>query len=219
MSGRFFSSSLLISVLLLIERQPNVGRLPQLGLACAMVGLMFTPTDPLWLTMHAYAKPENIWKGNGIVDERHYYFDTASLAYDTPSHTLRPWHQRALEGYQFRNESNLVIQRSAVGYIGYFAGPGTHIIDNWALCDPLLSRIPYRSKGKWRMGHFERKRPQGYEQAVHGDATAIAQPFLARLYGDLLLVTRGPLFAQARWQAIVRLNSGQYAQELRQLKY
>jgi arabinofuranosyltransferase len=219
MSGRFFSTPLLLSVLLLIERAPRFGSGPKLAILVTMVGLMLAPKYPLWRTVKDYPKAENVWKSLGITDERLYYFRSASLAYDSPDHVIRPWHERALDGYEQRNERDRVLSRGAVGYYGYFAGPGVHLIDYWGLGDPLLARIPFRPKGKWRMGHFIRKVPEGYGQAVRGDASLIEQPFLAQVYRDILTVTRGPLYSAERWRAVYRLNSGTYRDGLKHLEY
>jgi arabinofuranosyltransferase len=180
---------------------------------------MLTPKCPLWFTFDATSKSDSISKGPGIVDERLYYFRSASLIFDSPYHALRPWHHRALEGYKYHGQKDLFMARGAVGYYGYFAGPGLHLVDIWGLCDPLLARIPFRPIDRWRMGHFERKRPKGYLDAVRGDASLIEQPFLAQVYEDLLLATRGPLFSAARFEAIYRLNTGYYRKGLKRLEY
>jgi arabinofuranosyltransferase len=219
MSGRFFSTPLLLSVLLLIERAPRFGWGLQVAFGLTLASLMFAPRYPLWKTVEHFPSQDDVWNGVGIVDERIYYFRGASLAYDEPDRPLRPWHHRALDGYNRRHERDLVLARGAVGYYAYFAGPGVHFIDIWALCDPLLARIPFRTTGKWRMGHFERKRPKGYERAVRGDASLIEQPFLAQVYRDLLTVTRGPLFSTERFRAIYRLNTGYYHNGLKYLEY
>ncbi|MGC4063705.1 MAG: hypothetical protein QM784_03500 [Polyangiaceae bacterium] len=220
MSGRFFSVPFLMSALWLVEHLPAWKPLPTIGTAFAMVGLMLCPRHPLWSAPDTEPEAINVWQGSGIVDERLYYFATASLAHDGPTHTIRPWHERAIEGLELRLAGYRVVERAAVGYVGYFAGPEVHIIDTWALCDPLLSRIPYRApKGKFRMGHFPRKRPTGYDRAVLGDARAIEPPQLARIYEDVQLATRGRLFTRERFAAILRLNLGAYTKELKQIRY
>jgi arabinofuranosyltransferase len=220
MSGRFFSMPVLMSALWLIENVPTWKPLTSISVALAMIGLMLCPRHPLWSPPDAKLEAINVWQGTGIVDERLYYFPTASLVYDHPTHSIRPWHERALEGLELRLAGHRVVERAAVGYIGYFAGPEVHIIDTWALCDPLLSRIPYRAnKGKFRMGHFQRKRPLGYERAVLGDASAVQQPLLARVYRDVQLASRGRLFTRERWAAILRLNFGAYTKALKLVRY
>lgn len=69
------------------------------------------------------------------------------------------------------------------------------------------------------MGHFPRKVPKGYERAVMGDAAQLEHADLSGIYADLLLVTRGPLFAAQRWKAVMRLHSGRYRGALAQLEY
>lgn len=220
MSGRFLTTPVLVSVALLISSTPHVGRLTLGAAALASAVLAFAPPHPLWVVRGERTDAQELWSGSGIIDERQYYFAKASLYYDTPARPLRPWHEGALDGAALRGRGTQVYERGAVGFVGYFAGPAAHIIDFWALCDPLLARIPFRPKSHWRMGHFTRKRPGGYaEAAAAGDATLIPQPLLARLYADVLQVTRAPLFSPVRWSAILRLNTGYYDSELTRLRY
>jgi len=54
-----------------------------------------------------------------------------------------------------------------LGNLGISVGPGVHIIDTCGLVDPFLSQIKYSSKNfEWRIGHFVRTLPDGYEDAI-----------------------------------------------------
>ena len=54
-----------------------------------------------------------------------------------------------------------------LGNEGIRSGPGVHIIDTCGLVDPFLSKIKYSSNNfEWRIGHFSRTLPDGYEDAV-----------------------------------------------------
>lgn len=219
MAGRFLSAPVLLSGLLACAQVASLGRTNQMLYLMGAFGLLWIPDNPIWLTPARYPKPEEVRQGNGIVDERLYYFRDASLLHDSPERTIRPWHRRALEGKKQRALGPRVVAAGMAGYFGYFAGPETHFIDFWGVCDPLLARIPYRPKGAWRMGHFARKVPKGYDKAVLGNAWQLSEPVLSRVYADILLVTRGPLLSAARWRAIYRLNFGQSRRELQELRY
>ena len=70
---------------------------------------------------------------------------------------------------------------NGVGLLGYCVGPGTAIIDNMALTDPLLARLPITDPAHWRIGHFYRAIPAGYWRAIKtGDSSAM-EPAVARL--------------------------------------
>ena len=54
-----------------------------------------------------------------------------------------------------------------LGNLGISVGPGVHIIDTCGLVEPFLSRIKYSSNNfEWRIGHFSRTLPEGYEDAI-----------------------------------------------------
>jgi len=96
--------------------------------------------------------------------------------------------------------------RGNIGFLGYFAGPRVHIIDPYALADPLLARLPAIPNS--RIGHFQRLLPAGYAETVANGVVRIANPSLAEYYGRLRLVTSGPLISRARFGAILDLNLG-----------
>ena len=100
-----------------------------------------------------------------------------------------------------------VASTTAIGYAGYFAGRQLHILDPVALSDPLLSRLP--TAVPWRIGHFQRDVPPGYQSTLETGRNVIADPGVAMFYDQLALVTRGPLWTRHRWAAIIRVNLGQ----------
>jgi len=56
--------------------------------------------------------------------------------------------------------------------------------------------------GKWTL-------PAGYLETLRSGENRLEDPDLARLWDDLALVTRGPLWTAERWRAILRLHSGE----------
>ncbi len=94
-----------------------------------------------------------------------------------------------------------------IGMPGFYAGPGRHIVDVWALSDPLLARLP--AQPKWRIGHYTRTVPHGYIESLIEDRNLIADPRIAKLYDRVRLLTRGPLWSKARWRAIACENVGE----------
>jgi arabinofuranosyltransferase len=117
---------------------------------------------------------------------------------------------------------------NSVGMVGFYAGPGVHLIDVYALTDPLLARQPAIAEN-WRPGHFERMMPAGYQATLehclsltflHGAVivprtacitspsyhNAIADPRIAALYDRLALLTQAPLFDRRRLQALRQIN-------------
>jgi arabinofuranosyltransferase len=209
MGGRFFAAPFLISAFLICSRLRSRrsigwGSLVAVGLIlCSTVPTLIPPGE------------SSFRRGHGVGDERAFYFaDTALVNYrsDVPY----PSHQYLSDGRQFRDSIDRVGVHRFVGFFGYAAGPNLTIIDRMGLTDPLLSRLPISNLKRWRIGHFERGLPQGYADAISGEANQIADPSLREYYAHLQFVTRGPLWSWKRFQEIVALNTGQYDDLLEQ---
>jgi arabinofuranosyltransferase len=202
MSGRFFAAPLLVSAALLARWKPErPGVLALLPfLAVALLGLA-TPNSPVYSGADYAAKHRSRAADNArITDERAFYCREVPM----------PNHRSAYEGRQARESGPAVVVRGGVGFFGYYAGPGVHIVEPWAVSDPLLARLPVPEGGFWRIGHFTREIPQGYEATLRTGENRIVDPKVARLYEALEVVTRGRLFSGRRLAEIWKLNTGSY---------
>lgn len=101
-------------------------------------------------------------------------------------------------------KNRFVALRGSIGLTGLFAGEKVHIIDTAALVDPLLSQM--NSNTRFRIGHFWRDIPAGYEWAVSTGDLSRMDPTLAEKYKDIQSITRAPLFSKERLAAILRKN-------------
>jgi arabinofuranosyltransferase len=101
-----------------------------------------------------------------------------------------------------------------IGFAGYFAGPGVHVIDPYALSDPVLARLP--AQRKFRVGHYERHMPEGYPESVASGVNRISDPGLAAYYDHMRLIVSGSLWTRARWRAIADELTGKEQERLRQ---
>ena len=97
-----------------------------------------------------------------------------------------------------------------IGFLGYYAGPKVHIIDMFAIADPLLARLPVRTDKTWRIGHFKRDIPPGYEQTFRDGKNDLKNAALIQYYDHLRSIISGPLWSGERWLAIWKINTGQY---------
>jgi arabinofuranosyltransferase len=144
---------------------------------------------------------------NGIADERRVYAPALSLAAirdGRPAQRIS-WVRDARDAAQ-RGPS--LMRAIAVGLSGYYGGPKLHILDVNALGDPLLSRLPARIGS--RVGHFERRIPQGYEESLETGRLMIADPELKLFCGVVWSATRGPVWSASRFGDIFRLITGAY---------
>lgn len=97
-----------------------------------------------------------------------------------------------------------------IGMLGFYAGPDNILVDEVALADPLLSRLPVSPGRPFYIGHFYRSIPAGYIEAVKTGDTGKMDPSLARYYQKLRLITAGALLDPERLKTIVEFHLGAY---------
>jgi arabinofuranosyltransferase len=204
MAGRMLTLPLLACVLT-IARAERVGRAALLialvsVLACAYA----TPRSPLH-SFDGYDMWLGFYDAHGVCDERACYYQHTGLLKARFQRRF-PDHPWLAEGAAAAAEPGVVV-RENIGMFGYAAGPRVHIVDPWALADPLLARLPRRA-GPWRIGHMQRDLPQGYLETLRTGDNCIADPQVAALYERVRLLTRGPLLDTRRLREIARAHLG-----------
>jgi arabinofuranosyltransferase len=211
MTGRFFSAPFLVSLCLLARitwPRSFVGSLFPMGI---VVALGLTGQAPPISSGATYQTPWlDVMQDSGVVDERGEYFPRAGWL--TPDgFRVEPAGLPLLLAklQKVKAENPQSFPHTSVGLAGYYSGPDRHIIDVFALCDPLLSRLP--TMVPWRIGHFQRALPAGYWESVNADRNLIEDPGIRELYDTIRTVTRGPIWSRERWKAIVALNAGRTA--------
>jgi arabinofuranosyltransferase len=216
MAGRFLVAPFTVGILLLdlakAWRRPMVA-----WVAVALsIALVLAPPSRVW-SGAGYgndAAAEDHVRATGIADERAFYYPSTGL--------LNVWRQRenleasgeplpphpfAFAGRAAASEGNRAVPVAEAGLFGYFAGPDVHVVDLFALADPLLARLPFDPRIGWRVGHYVRHVPRGYGRSVVGD-NQLADPRVHEYYDVLRLITRAPLASEERWKAIVRMQLG-----------
>jgi arabinofuranosyltransferase len=211
MSGRFLTAPLLISILLLMRLLTNLAPTWKYAAIGAVVLLGLFASPPTFLIDLNQPRFTEHDLQTGINDERAYYYPISGLLNYRPGRDIPFSGEGWVEhGKALRESGKSVVDEKNVGYIGYFAGPRVFIVDRYALCDPLLARLPTQWSSGWRIGHYERTLPEGYLQTLRTGVNQIADSNLAAYYDALALVTRGPLFSRARLVAIWKFNTGQF---------
>jgi arabinofuranosyltransferase len=207
MAGRFLAAPLVCAVAVFAHEK---WELPDRAIAAALAGLAIvgvfgTVRPPLTSGAGSFilSAPEGL-SLSGIADERAFYYRYTGLLRWSRQQPL-PYNAEVLRGRELR-ASPEVLAYANVGFVGYFAGPASHIVDTWALTDPLLARLP--AKPGWRVGHYERAVPDGYLESIRTGRNAIADPAVAMLYERIKTITAGPLWSRRRWRAILSMNAG-----------
>jgi arabinofuranosyltransferase len=198
MTGRFLTAPLLAAAVILARTR--MSHVETAVAAAVIVGL------------GAFSLPATVLSGakyfdqamypSGINDERGFMFPGRGLITTTRDFFAQPeWPD--VDGIKAVN-----VQCGLLGAAALYAGPGTHEIDSCALGDPLLSRLPAKQDSGWRIGHFERTIPSGYEQSFLKNENLLADPAMRDYWEVIRAATRGPLFSLKRLKAILRLNLG-----------
>lgn len=209
MLGRFLSYAFLLSVLILAVYATDSLRRYQL----VIIGLLIT----LYAAYYGHTpanspiKYKNQLIESGVADERGFYFNDVSLysyvKLDRDAFPPSHWRKQA---EKFKQSDNKLIVRATIGIYGYYAGIDKIIIDPFALADPLLARLPV-APVPWRIGHFGRYLPDGYEDSVRDNSETIVDKNLNAYYKKLKLITQSDdLFSFERIKTIVLFNLGAY---------
>jgi arabinofuranosyltransferase len=186
-----------------------------------LLGLL-APWEPALLSGYGFSPLNNLVHGdrsseprdkseyiqaNSVMDERRWYYESSGLL-KTHRGQQRPDNPMVFDGLELRRQGRQVVVRDGIGFTGYFAGPEVHIVDIFALADPLLARLPANPQS--RIGHFLRDVPVGYPETLQTGTNQIADPDLAAYYEHLRLVISGPLWSVERMTTLVELLLGRF---------
>jgi arabinofuranosyltransferase len=209
MSGRYFTTIFFCAVAILATIPYN--RLQAkivLSLFALVLVVGVSIINPTWMMYNDNA----ILSYRGVVDERLWYWPDVGLLRDGRFNTAPDTLGRdgGMEARREGEKDFYVTAVNSIGVYGFYAGPNVHIIDRWALTDPLLARIPPQRQVKWVIGHLTRIIPKGYVTAIYMNNPILEDPNLSLYYEKLAFITRGPLFDPQRWLEILRMNLGAY---------
>lgn len=209
MSGRFFTAPLFLGVVLLIRRVQDSAILEKwiwISLV-VLLGYLLAPiksfANPLESDLATFDTT------SGVADERIGYYRYTNILLLSRDMNLPPQPGADIAA-SHPGEEKVIIHETGIGMLGYFAGPRVHIIDLLGLAEPFLGRLPTISKNDWRVGHFWREVPAGYEDTIMSGENKITDPNLAAYYDKLHLIVSGDLWTAERWEAIWKMNMGQY---------
>lgn len=207
MSGRFFTAPFLIAAAQFARVDFALRDIRTAGAAAFVSVLGFCAAFPT-LSLQADVEPplERKWNENGIADERFFYFKFSNLAAMKrmnfhPDIDYVP--MRTLNAF-----APIVYPENIIGNFGFHCRPDVHLIDDMALADPLLARLPAREKEDWRIGHFHRLVPIGYHDTLATGEDRFEDRDLAEYWRRLCVVTRGPVLSGERFAEIVRFARG-----------
>jgi arabinofuranosyltransferase len=146
-------------------------------------------------------------RSTGIVDERAIYFAGASLVRATRQSFENPAWPTDVDS---RTPAKVEDVCGLLGAAGLAQDPSVHLLDDCALADPLLARLPSLFTVRWRPGHLRRLIPAGYRESLLTGSNQLTDAALRPLYDDIRLASRSPLWSADRLRAIWRLSTGRH---------
>lgn len=212
MSGRFLSP-LIFSAVVILGNSEEFNYLVERWAVYVFVivlGLGFLSPRPNLISSAGYTQytdANNLW----INDERGVFYTNSGLLAlhrDSPIH-----HNWERGGRQLAQSTDVKVWPIGnVGYMGYYAGPRIYLLDELALGDPLLARLPADYEKEWYISHFRRTIPCGYIRTLEDDThqNTICDPSLAIYYDKLSTITRDKIFSVKRFKTIAAMNLGHY---------
>lgn len=201
MSGRFFTPALVLATAIMVRTL--AGR-PAMATAVVLAGVALLPGLPPWSRGTPDLTEFRLHRGIG--NERAYYAAQLGLW-----SAQRPPFSYGMLGTMFGpRKQPAVLLVHAAGVPAYLNGPHAHLVDPY-LCDPLLVRLPLRDPQRWRIGHFQRRLPEGYLETLAQGRNCLHHPALRQYWDHLAVVLRAPLWSTERWRSIQFLHSAEAA--------
>lgn len=214
MVGRFFSGVMVLCAAVIIIGKPKSMQFWSIISPLLLIGL-FNPFNP-WFTSINMPRTEFKSHPSEVVDERLWYSKpnaaSAALLNLNRYGLLNPYAyvNNTIEQVYKPRDSEYFINCDCTGTMGIALGPNAILVDNFALFDPLVARLPAQYNPYWRIGHFRRTIPIGYMDSLQSGRNVIVDPGIAKLYDALRTITQGPLWDAKRLETIFRLNTGYY---------
>lgn len=208
MLGRFFTLPLFGAACLIARSSLPLQRQQTVALLIAPFLVLLLHPAAQDHAAHDPAAP-GVVDTTGVVDERSYYLETSSLRVLSRNHS-QPSHDWATEGRMDRASNVTLVLARSIGIRGFFGGPKVHYIDEYALTDVLLARLPLRNDPQWRVGHYVRTVPPGYPATIARDFCSMEDPALCAYHARLREIVAADLWSWQRLSTIVAMNLGRY---------
>lgn len=199
MIGRLLTPALVLAIAVVIEATPAAGR--RFVGAGAILAMLVAPWLPRSALVGAPRQTRAGWLPERVTDERAIFYPLTGLFRATNPEGPRS-HQWVRDMQEAARAGERVVPSRSVGFVGYFAGPTVHVVDEFALSEPLLARLP--ADPAWTPGHFQRALPPGYLATLESGHNQIEDPTVAAGYDELARIIRDPLASPARLATILR---------------
>lgn len=208
MLGRLTSAPFVLALTVLMRIElPGRGNVPWLIACLAVVVLGNGSALPTWLEVTPDLDRPRFGLHH-VADERSVYWNGTGIRFHERS-PLFPEHPFRWVARRDLWAGRKVVYYTNVGIAGWAVGRRIHVIDLYALGDPLLARLPAAVE-PWRSGHFRRDVPWGYTETLESGENKLFHENLRQYWTHLAAATRAPLGSPGRWAEILGLNTGRW---------
>lgn len=206
MSGRFFAMPFLVGAMIVVP-EITASLTPWAAAALVLYNLV-VPIVPIKTT----SSYDGAWPWrtqNGIKDERGHTHQPSNVLLYSPFRDM-PDTPFGRQGLSFGASEQHATVYCCIGLYGLNAGPTKHVIDENALSDPFLARLPVSPRVYFDFwaSHYFRDIPEGYVESCERDENLLRDPLLHAYYDRLRNVTRGSVWRADRLRDIWALNLG-----------
>jgi len=208
MSGRFFTPCIAVAAVM-VARTPAARGVAAFACAAAGIALLGLASPAPTIAIGRDYEMQGTFRkdSHGISDERSYYHrETCLPGWSREARGPRMDLRLQAAIAHFSPPMNYVTHAS--GIPAFAAGREAHMIDVFALGDPLLARLPAMENEHWRIGHFARMVPAGYRESLESGEPRFEDRALGEYWKALRVVTRDPIFSVARLRTIARFQLG-----------
>lgn len=203
MSGRFFSVLIIIAVILLIR----LGLFNDFSSSRKYYILFISLVFFRFYLLNTYSP--FIGNVNIIHDDRKLSVSTSLVNINLD--TFLPDNDWVRKGLAHKEKGIKLTVQDTAGMLAFYTGPNVHIVDRYALGDPLLARLPAIEQDEVLIGHFYRSVPAGYWRFNRSYGNEIEDENLKKYYEKLSIIIHDEnLFSLERITMIWRMNTGYY---------
>lgn len=208
MAGRFFSSIFILSIYLIIRTDYKISKTITKVIFTFVLCLFVLNSKANFIHDEEYV---NQYSNNdkfyhGICNERAWYYNVLGFRNFIYSNNIYEKLINAYNNWTYEEEPLKLTIAKALGMYSIMRGPQFHILDVYALVDPLLSKLPIVDIKNFRIGHFERLIPYGYINSLVSSKNLIVDSHIHAYYDMLNSVVRGDLFTLERLKNVLFLN-------------
>ena len=197
MMGKLVCAPLFVGFLAVADRLRSGRHVALLATALALFAAL-NASSPLRAGVGGYERP--VILAEGSLDTRDVVRSEGPSLVNYRPDWKPPNHKWYDLGIDMRTQPGKVVEHGAVGFFAFAVGPEKHLLDTYALTDPLRSRLLPARKG--RSGHFRRDATPDYIASIRADRNLLWRPDLHEIYNRVRSVTRDPLLSRRRLEAI-----------------